>query len=431
MRFIKIYNMKKSGFTLLELILYISIASATLGIMVFGLNQIYKLNTSNNVNSTVSSEGNKISELIKSNVKLATNISLPNKTDLNSNTLTLYFEDESTKTFTLIGDNFQITNLPSNLVQTINTEDIIISDLAFNLITSEDSNYKEGIKFTFKVTYKKSVLTPNSFEYDSEITIADTVFLDKFTDINQDSLYLMENSIKSNPNLSLWLDANDSNITKDIDNKVSTWADKSNFNRNATQITLGNQPEFVASVLNNYPVIRFDGIDNFLNFDGSFLVNTKYDIYIVGARNSDKSKNFWIAGNSNNQNENLNIGYFDNTTLRFSQLNNDLDEIVNPFTTPEFNLFAFRNDLTSDRKHIDQNGSIIASNPLSNPSNLTSFNGASIGNFLDTDYYDGDIAEIIIFNANLTDEDKSIVLDYLNTKYNLYITKETNLYLDN
>lgn len=426
MRFINNKNMRKSGFTLLELILYISIAGVTIGVMVFGLNQIYKINTANNVSSTVNAEANKIAELIKSNVKAADTIALPNNSNLTGDSLTLYFSDGSTKIFNLDGDNFQITNSPSNLVQTININTIIISNLNFNLITNNESNYKEGVKFSFTVTYRQSDLAPDSFEYDSELTITDTVYLDKFTDKNQESLYLMEDSIKSNSNLSLWLDANDSSLVKDIDNKVSTWTDKSNNNRLVNQPTLANQPIFTNNIINNYPVIRFDGTDDFLSFDGSFLINTKYDIYIIGARNSDKSNNFWLAGDSTNQNENLNIGYFDDTTLRFSQLNNNLDETVDPFTNPEFKLFNFSNNLVG--KNIEQNGLSIAGN--TNTTDLISFNNASIGNFLNTDYLDGDIAEILIFNTNLTEEYKSIVLDYLNTKYNLYISDDTNLYLD-
>jgi len=418
--------MRKNGFTLLELILYISIAGVTIGVMVFGLNQIYKINTANNVSSTVNTEANKISDLIKSNVESADTIVLPDNSNLTGDSLTLYFNDQSTKTFNINGDNFQIINSPSNLVQTINIETIIVSDLTFNLINNDNSNYKEGIKFSFTVTYRQSNLAPDSFEYDSELNVTDTVYLNKFTDINQESLYLMEASIKSNPNLSIWLDANDSNLIKDVDNKVSTWTDKSNNNRLVNQPTLANQPVFTNNILNSYPVIRFDGTDDFLSFDGGFLLNTKYDIYIVGARNSDKSNNFWLAGDSINQNENLNIGYFDDTTLRFSQLNNNLDETVDPFANPEFRLFNFSNNLVG--KNIEQNGLSIAGN--TNTTDLISFNNASIGNVLNTDYLDGDIAEILIFNANLTEYDKSIVLDYLNTKYNIYISNDTNLYMD-
>lgn len=414
--------MKKSGFTLLELILYISIAGVTLGIMVYSLNQIYKLNTANNVNSTVASEGEKIANTLRTNIKLANTIATPNP-----NSLLITFEDLSTKTFSLSGENFQIVNTPSNLTQTLNLGTVVISDLAFSLVNNSNPTYKEGVKFTFKVKYKESNLATDSFEYDSEQTFTDTLYLDKFTDKEQNSLYLMETSIKSNNKLSLWLDANTINLVKDVNNKVSTWTDRSNSNRVVNQTTFINQPTFVPNILNGFPVIRFDGTDEFLNFDGNFLANTKYHIYIVGKRN-DVNPNFWIAGDSNVQNENLNIGYFSDTTLRFSQLNNDIDQTVSAFdvNTAKFNIFGFSNNASG--KNIEENGLSINGSP--NQVNLTSFNNATIGRYITTEYLNGDIAEILIFNNNLAPTEKDIVLDYLNTKYDLYLSNPDNLYLD-
>lgn len=46
------------------------------------------------------------------------------------------------------------------------------------------------------------------------------------------------------------------------------WHDKSGENNDATQITLNKQPQFIDSVveLNNKPVLRFDGVDDFMEF---------------------------------------------------------------------------------------------------------------------------------------------------------------------
>jgi hypothetical protein len=54
----------------------------------------------------------------------------------------------------------------------------------------------------------------------------------------------------------LWLDAADaSTITKDGNDLVSAWADKSGNNRNATQSTAGNEPTYSSSSINGKPAI--------------------------------------------------------------------------------------------------------------------------------------------------------------------------------
>jgi hypothetical protein len=67
------------------------------------------------------------------------------------------------------------------------------------------------------------------------------------------------------PNLALWLDAADaSTITVDGSNNVSEWRDKSGNARHLTQGTALNRPSYVTGVLNGLPVVRPDGVNDFL-----------------------------------------------------------------------------------------------------------------------------------------------------------------------
>ena len=69
-----------------------------------------------------------------------------------------------------------------------------------------------------------------------------------------------------------WYDANDSDtITKDSNDFVSQWEDKSTEGNNLTQSTGTNQPKWIDSIQNGLPVIRFDGTDNYI--DRSTYVN--------------------------------------------------------------------------------------------------------------------------------------------------------------
>lgn len=73
----------------------------------------------------------------------------------------------------------------------------------------------------------------------------------------------------------LWLDAADRNrMTIFSGSNVSQWSDKSGSNNHATQSTLSNQPVFVENVRNGLPVMRFSGLGGVNRTDTRFLENT-------------------------------------------------------------------------------------------------------------------------------------------------------------
>jgi hypothetical protein len=64
---------------------------------------------------------------------------------------------------------------------------------------------------------------------------------------------------------------------------VSTWADRSNNGRNATQANAANQPTFETNELNGNPIVRFDGNDDILiltSVANSYLNNVGYGAII-------------------------------------------------------------------------------------------------------------------------------------------------------
>ena len=66
-------------------------------------------------------------------------------------------------------------------------------------------------------------------------------------------------------NLILWLDA--SAITGLNNNDpVATWSDRSGNGNDATQATATNRPLYKTNIVNGKPVVRFDGVDNYLTF---------------------------------------------------------------------------------------------------------------------------------------------------------------------
>lgn len=82
-------------------------------------------------------------------------------------------------------------------------------------------------------------------------------------------------------NLSLWLDANDTDTIILNGSSVSQWNDKSGNNLNATQATATNQPIYSQTGWqNNKPAITFSSIDGrHMNFSG--FASGTYDLFSV------------------------------------------------------------------------------------------------------------------------------------------------------
>lgn len=72
----------------------------------------------------------------------------------------------------------------------------------------------------------------------------------------------------------------DLGITKDGSDLVSAWDDQVG-SINFSQGTGTNQPLWVDAVVNGHPVIKFDGVDNFLNATFSPVVNQPYHIFMA------------------------------------------------------------------------------------------------------------------------------------------------------
>src|SRR4051812_43915841 len=82
-----------------------------------------------------------------------------------------------------------------------------------------------------------------------------------------------------------WLKADSLSLNDGI--VISSWLDSSSNGQNATQSDGAKRPIYKLNILNSLPIIRFDGIDDYLLFtnDINLTRNTLYSIYCVCKRN--------------------------------------------------------------------------------------------------------------------------------------------------
>jgi hypothetical protein len=207
---------------------------------------------------------------------------------------------------------------------------------------------------------------------------------------------------------------------------VTSWADQSGNGKNMTPSN-GNEPTFIVSELNGKPVLDFDG-GKYLTSSFSEIVISQQSVFIVFKFVSNKLSTFARA---------------------FSQNNN----AYNDYQTPGNIIPLLRREGTNNMSCYGSSDAWLASIPVSdntwyisttisdgtngafslnasNTQNFTSTLNATISNmrvgaciFSDgsvPDLFNSKLAEVIVYNRNLTTPERQQVEAYLNQKYVIY-----------
>jgi hypothetical protein len=203
----------------------------------------------------------------------------------------------------------------------------------------------------------------------------------------------------------------------DNNTQISTWYDLGPNKNNATS---GGGATYTENVLNGLPILRFNGSSSYFNFDGTPLASSNYTVIAVEIRTSTKSLNYFVSGGNSSKNRKPHLGYRNNTSLTFAQYGNDYDVAVLGYTSPIPRIHVFRfNSAVGKTLHV--NGSELINQTTSNAkTGLVSYNNAQIGRY--GSYYEGDIAEIIIFNKHISDNERKDIEQYLSKKWGIKIS---------
>lgn len=207
----------------------------------------------------------------------------------------------------------------------------------------------------------------------------------------------------------------DLNITAS-NNDVSVWGDISGNDNDAVQPSLTQiQPLLVQNAIKDKPALRFNGLGEFMTLPTSTklgIQSSPYEMFIV-AKSSSGSIQFLIAGRNNEDFE-----YHLNGTAgsRFIPVGGQyVDQGINgEYTNGEAHIFSARASASGGVNRVDRtNGGTTANSLLSvNPNNL--YLGTRNGG---AHYFNGDIAEVIIYNKILTPKERDSVESYLHNRY--------------
>lgn len=233
------------------------------------------------------------------------------------------------------------------------------------------------------------------------------------------------------PNLSAWWETSlESSFlaAEAVDTtSISTWYDnnvQSSYKNNFVQATADNQPKFYENIFNGaIPAIRFDGTNDFMTFDGSPLIGTPYTIFIVEQRRVANAGIMTILGGTDNGtvNGNMHLGYRSNTTITHAQFTNDIDYTISAFASIVPRIHTFWMSKTSGKKYYLNGGTTADAASSGQTATMVSYTGSSIGRSVWL-YYNGDVAEVIIFTRSLKDEERQSIETYLSKKYGIGIS---------
>ena len=219
-----------------------------------------------------------------------------------------------------------------------------------------------------------------------------------------------------------WYDASQEAYSNN--DPVDSWTDRS-ANALTVSNTLTLRPTFKTNIINGKPVIRFDGSSQFLGSSGDALgtaiTPSAYTIFVV----------FNAAAIST-----ANGSTWDNPAL-VSDTGGDEYFSINLKSTPA--IFAYNWDTNDDNvsKSIStgtnyivqtrhESGNLYVSLNAGSESSVASGDTGDIANKLyvgvgnSIRFFQGDIAEIIIYNTALSTSDIALNYSYLNGKYAVY-----------
>lgn len=227
-------------------------------------------------------------------------------------------------------------------------------------------------------------------------------------------------------NLTFWLDA--ATITGVTNNSpITTWVDKSS---NAFSGTAVNGPTFITNAINGNSIVRFNGSNQYVNYGNVLnLGTTGLSMFTVAKYRT--SSNGGLAGKSASIGTNGRYSIVRDTgNMTGILMVNNNASLVYPDSSTSIQMVELFWDRNSNTFY--QNGTFRAGQSLINSTNITTTHLFYVGAYQDSSglaplsgyYFDGDMAEIIMYNSNLNIYPRQQVEGYLAWKWGL----QTNLY---
>lgn len=238
--------------------------------------------------------------------------------------------------------------------------------------------------------------------------------------------------INGQPKNVLWLDASSLSLTDGAD--ISVWNDLSGNNNNLSQSVSGFTPIFRnnGGNINGHPRAEFSKNNN------RIVINPFNDMPTSGITNFVIYKT--AAGEGNDGLISYNTASRDNAFLLFNSnnlrmyLNGSVDASGVDFSTGNWLMMSHKWNSSNGNLIYNSNGNQVYSTNFQNGVSIPSGGSLAIGGEQDSpdggydaaQDYDGEIAEVIMYNSFLNSAQRIIVENYLSQKYNISFATASN-----
>jgi hypothetical protein len=283
------------------------------------------------------------------------------------------------------------------------------------------TSYKVERKTGVAGTYAQVALLPDARSYiDTNLTAGTQYYYRvKASNYGGDSDYSNETNATTLAsgadvplgNLNLWLKSDSGLILQTVNKTLQRWVDQSGRTNDATQASNPNEPLLVTNVLNGKPVVRFNASSSqYFNLPNVLVGTTQAEAVVVlkvATNVPAVTRSLWKFGtygattsypNSSGQ---INDD-FGNTSMRFVGIP------AQPLNQYHVYEVASGPNLWSAWVNGILQTTSTANTYASNSAPTLGYGTA---------YFDGDVAEVLIFNRVLSSDERNTIATYLNAKY--------------
>jgi type II secretory pathway pseudopilin PulG len=395
-------NRQQKGYTLIETLLFLAIASITVLAIIFLLVNINRMNASLRATRDIEQYGSLAMKEINQRITNAEYIVSPEVIDGKTTSLVIKERDIDNLTEIIIENSQLFISQNQGSMQPWLPDGLVVTEASFERLDTEGNN--QGIRYEFTIGYDQSDGVFISSEYQYEQSFQTTTYTEDVTNLIPKT------------DLIAWYDPAKSVILQEGSQNITYWTDISG-NGNNMYITDNNGATLVNDELNGLPIARLNGTQSAmrgpLKLDGSaftVIIVAKPTVINTGVRETL----FEMYGS-----DRVLLQIDDNTDNLLLYKEGDVLSSYEKADIGQFAIYAVTQ--TPNLLSLHKNGNFIGGKTLSSP--LPSFQNLIIGaNSTGGAGFTGDIASIMIFDTDLSTSERMKVEQYLNAKYDLHST---------
>lgn len=208
-------------------------------------------------------------------------------------------------------------------------------------------------------------------------------------------------------------------VSVDGEGRIESWRDQSGHNHGALQSQPQHRPLLVRNGIHDQPVLRFDGQRRFLQLTGQVVSSQAFTLFAVVTDQSTTDGHREIFsnwnGNAGNSGSSLFLGMTGRDSVRLSDDLSGSGHVVNREQP-----FILSGVSGPGGASVFQNGQLLATRGQRiSPRNLkTGYVIGQQGN-IDGEFWHGDLAEILVFDRELSDSERRDVAVILGQRYGI------------